>query len=304
MVQKQYVIMYICQKNLYPIQLPPFFGCSAMCSKEKNFLQECTVHTSTSRIQNPLYKAHDQLSTEGPSTSWRPTTTMSALRSTICSCSISSVKKSSIVTTQNEDSSSISRSSHGRDTDMVLSARSVSNKCVLADFFRQLSTGTLGTILTCMGAGIVGTGGDGAGALQFGSSGCWALPSGVPGSLAIVDALEPVDVFEGPVPRDLMCTKLVYCSAFAKLGAARGVMIRPPAAVAAACISAGASVRFACGTVARKTGATWWVLCCEAPTWKASNEHQKARTKHSKDAEWIYIWDTQQSYRTITLSCW
>lgn len=166
------LIMYICQKNLYPIQLPPFFGCSAMCSKEKNFLQECTVHTSTSRIQNPLYKAHDQLSTEGPSTSWRPTTTMSALRSTICSCSISSVKKSSIVTTQNEDSSSISRSSHGRDTDMVLSARSVSNKCVLADFFGQLTTGTLGTILTCMGAGIVGTGGDGAGALQFGSSGC------------------------------------------------------------------------------------------------------------------------------------
>lgn len=62
----------------------------------------------------------------------------------------------------------------------------------------------------------------------------------------MVDALELVEVFEDPFPRDLMCTACGDCAAFNKLVAMLAVAIRPPAAIAAACIEEGAFVGFAC----------------------------------------------------------
>jgi hypothetical protein len=63
-----------------------------------------------------------------------------------------------------------------------------------------------------------------------------------------VDDLELAEVFEDPVPRDLICTAFVDCAAFNKFVATLGVAIRPPAAIAAACLEEGAFVGFVCAT--------------------------------------------------------
>jgi hypothetical protein len=89
-----------------------------------------------------------------------------------------------------------------------------------------------------------------------------------------VDDLELVEVFEDPVPRDLICTAFVDCAALNKLVATLCVAIRPPAAIAAACIEEGAFGRFACAACFFELfldlfevfdtlrGAAWAGACC------------------------------------------
>jgi hypothetical protein len=111
-------------------------------------------------------------------------------------------------------------------------------------------------------------------ATLFGSSRCSAPTNCVLGSTMIFDPLEDVDDLEGTVTRVMMCTAFFDCVAFRWFAAAVGVAIRPPAAIAAACIEEETIVEFcktACffelfralfGAFGAFGGGAWAGFCC------------------------------------------